>query len=385
MTDAVVTDLVAKAKRIQRPAPPRAPEPRSLDFAALAGRQPPRRHWFVDGWLGGPTLLAARGGMSKSTLTQHLVTLGALGRAYFAPQAQPFTALVVNCEDDHDELWRRQAQICAHEGVDMADLAGRLHIVSRVGCDNALMAMSQGQLQPTPLMEQLRQQVNDLRADVLVLDNVAHLLLADHDDRTVATTFMNAVCGLVNGRPFAPMFVAHVSRAIGSEFTGSVAWENAVRMRWFLGDRLPDLPVEPGETEAAPANVRFLCKRKSNYSAQDFVRFTVSDTGLLVPDHEPEHVTGLMVKLDESKAEEVCIEGFKALQGMGVFPTDGKQSPDYLPRQLVDKRLARGYSKRDLAGAMNRLMTAGRFVRGVVGKYPNRSPRMGLLLQECGA
>jgi len=358
------------------------PEPRALDFRALAGRQPPRRHWFVEGWLGGPTLLAARGGMSKSTLTQHLVTLGTLGRAYFAPQAQPFTALVVNCEDEHDELWRRQSAICAQEGIDMADLAGRLNIESRVGCENALMAMVGGQLTATPFMEQLRQQVNDLRADVLVLDNVAHLLLADHDDRTVATTFMNAVCGLVSGRPFAPIFVAHVSRAIGSEFTGSVAWENAVRMRWFLGDRLPDQPIEPGEEQADASRVRFLCKRKSNYSAQDFMRFTVTDTGLLVPDHEPDHVSGMVAQLDERKAEEVCIAGFKALKAMGLHPSDSKASPDYLPRQLVEKRQAAGYSKKDLAKAMNRLMAAGKFTRGQVSTYSNRTPRMGLVLTE---
>lgn len=360
----------------------RDPEPRRLDFRALSGQHPPPRQWFVEGWLGGPTLVAARGGMHKSTCTQHLATLGALGRPYFAPTAKAFATLIVNCEDDHDELWRRQDLICRQEGVNIGDLEGHLHIESRVGCDNALMVVTGGQLTPTKLMEQLRQQVNDLRIDVLVMDNVAHLLLADHDDRTVVTTFVNAICGLVRGRPFAPVLVAHVSRAIGSEFTGSVAWENAVRMRWFLGDRLPDQPIEPGDEDAQPSSVRFLCKRKSNYSAQDFVRFTVTDGGILVPDHEPQTVSGMVAMLDEKRADEVCVAGFQALKAMGLYPSDSKASPDYLPRQLIEKRLASGYSKADLARAMNRLMTAGKFTRGQVSQYSNRTPRMGLILAD---
>lgn len=361
------------------------PEARVLDFRALAGKEPPRRHWFVEGWLGGPTLLAARGGMSKSTLTQHLVTLGALGRAYFAPHTEPITALVVNCEDDHDELWRREKLICDHEGIDMAELAGRLHIVSRVGCENALMAMSQGQLAATKFMEELREQLNDLRADVLVLDNVAHLLLADHDDRTVATTFMNAVCGLVTGRPFAPIFVAHVSRAQGSEYTGSVAWENAVRMRWFLGDRLPDQSADDDEDRANASRVRFLCKRKSNYSAQDFVRFNVSDAGLLVPDESAlqQGPDGPVSALDEKRAEQICLAGFKSLMGMGLHPADSPSSGDYLPRQIMAKGLGCGFTKTDMVKAMNRLMGKGVFSRDVVSRYSNRSPKYGLVLKEA--
>lgn len=141
------------------PAPLPRRAPRVLNFAFLGSRRAPARPWVRTGWLGYElTLLSGRGGTGKSGLTQHEATAGVLGRAYFAPECEPYTSLVWNCEDEHDDLWRRQERICEHEGIDMADLAGKLHLVSRYGCDNALMAEgAYGVLSTTRLLEELRQ------------------------------------------------------------------------------------------------------------------------------------------------------------------------------------------------------------------------------------
>lgn len=357
-------------------------EPRPLDFAALAGTMPPVRHWFRPGWLGaGPTLLPGGGGVGKSSLAQHEATTGSLGRAYFAEAAEPYKSMIWNCEDQHDDLWRRQHEICEHEQIDMADLPGRLLLISRYGCENALMAHVRGSLVATRLLTELREQVNDERIEVLWLDNTAHFFLGDHDDRTEVTQFINELNGLVQGRPFGVVMLAHVSRALGSEFTGSVAWENAARMRWYLGSRLPDQRLDEGADEAA-TDVRFLCKRKSNYSARDHVRMTMRG-GLLVPDQVAHsHVGGLVSAMDERKAEEVCLAGFRSLCSMGIRTTDGKTTADYLPSQILAKAFACGYSKSDLGRAMNRLMGRGEFVRGVIGKHSNRSDKFGLVLKE---
>lgn len=368
--------------------PDNEPRARALDFATLARQGPaPARSWWLDGWTPrvGGILAAGAGGIGKSQLEQHAATCGALGRTYFAPVVAPYRSLIWACEDEHDELWRRQEAICQHEGVGMAELAGKLHIVSRYGCDNPLMAeVRRNALNPTRLLEELRQQVNDLGVDVLWLDNVAHFLAADHDDRTVVTRFINEICGLVRGRSFAVVFIGHTARAAGSEFTGSVAWENACRMRWYLGERLPDQPLET-EDEPRQTDVRFLCRRKSNYSAKDYVRFQMRN-GLLVPD-EPgaAHTGGLIAALDERRADEVCIAAFRALSTMGLHPSDGKSSSDYLPRQAVAKQLAGAYSKGDLERAMNRLMSRGVLARGVVGRYANRAPKQGLILKQGAA
>lgn len=357
-----------------------AQQSRVLDFRSLAGKKAPARHWFRQDWLGsGMTLLPGKGGEGKSGLAQHEATCGALGRPYFSGECDPYKSLVWNCEDEHDDLWRRQERICAYEEIDIDTLADRMVVESRYGCDNALMAEVRGELLRTRLLEDLRQQVNDHQIDVLWLDNAAHALAGNHDDRAQVTQFINALNGLVTGRPFAVVVLAHVSRAQGSEFTGSVAWENAARMRWYLGSKLPDQQSD-GDSDQGGADLRYLCKRKSNYSARDYVRFSMHD-GLLVPDAmQAGHVGGLVSALDEQRADELCIAGFKSLRTMGLHPTDGKTSPDYLPSQIAAKGLASGYSKSDIARAMNRLMARGTFSRGVVGKYANRSPKEGLVL-----
>jgi putative DNA primase/helicase len=373
----VLEALLATPRRPSVPA-----QPRALDFAALSQRRPPARQWFIPHWLGpGGSTAAGSGGAGKSTLVQEQATLGGIGRALIgeAP-AQPFSSLVINCEDDHNDLWRRQDRICEHWDIDMASLAGKLHIVSRYGCDNALMVETQSGLALTPLFKELREQVNDLKVDALWLDNVAHLFLGNHDDRTHVTTFVNALSGLVTDRAFAFILIAHPGKAQGSEYSGSVAWENAVRMRWYLGNQLPDQRAGDPEDEPPDSDVRYLAKRKANYTAQDYVRFTMED-GLLVPEAAPEGgISGIVSALDERRAEDVCIDGFRKLQAMGLLPSDSKAANDYLPKQLIAKRLNSGYGKADLVKAMNRLMTAGKFTRGQVGVYSNRTPKQGLIL-----
>lgn len=370
--------------------PEDAPEegPRVLDFTALAGVRAPAKHWFRQGWLTtGVGNLSAKGGDGKSTVVQHEATAGAIGRAYFAPECAPYRSLVINCEDDHDDMWRRQERICDHEQIDMASLAGKLHLVSRSGCENALMVETRKDrvLIRTPLFDELREQVNDLGIDVLWLDNAAHVFLGNHDDRTQVTQFINQLNGLVKGRPFGVVIIAHVSRAQGSEYSGSVAWENAARMRWYLGSKLPDQPQAANDDDGDQGNVRYLAKRKSNYSARDYVRMTMRE-GLLVPDHVAQsHVGGLVSAMDDRRAEEVCIAGFRTLCGMGIRTTDGKTSPDYLPSQMVAKGLALGYTKSDLGRAMNRLMGGHVFTRAQIGQHSNRSPKFGLVLKDEAA
>lgn len=364
-----------------------APTPRAqavtLDLRELVDREPPPREWFIRDWLGpGPLLLAAAGGVGKSLLVQQMGTNLALGRDFVgAVEGHPRRSLAWACEDDADELWRRQAAISERLGIAIDEPADNLVLQSRRGVDNVLMAPSAGTLARTRVFEELRQQVNDLKVDVLWLDNVAHLFGGDEMNRGQVTAFINAIAGLVVGRPFAPILLAHTARAAGSEFAGSAAWENAVRMRWFMGNKLPD--QKPGEDDESSADVRFLAKRKANYSTRDYVRFTMSD-GVLVPDAEPDRIGGLVAKLDERKAEEALIAAFKGLRAMGIASTDGKNSPDFLPKQAVLKGLGAPFSTQELTKAMNRLMGRGVFVRGVVGTYSNRNPKQGLVLQTEG-
>lgn len=99
---------------------------------------------------------------------------------------------------------------------------------------------------------------------------------------------------------------------------------------------------------------------------------------------ESEHLKAVVDAEARQRAEAVVRSGFSRLLEMGVQPTDGHTSPDYLPKQLAEKGLAQGFDRKEMAAAMHRLMTAGVFARGVVGRYgSNRTPRQGLVLGDA--
>ena len=361
----------AEGERPPAPMSPRKP----IHWAEFEGRDPPPRTWWLQDWLGpSPTLLAGAGGKGKSSIAQTLGTALATTRNYIAAVAAPLRVLIWFCEDDKNEVWRRQVAICGHFGIQLSDLDDALIIVPRIGCENTLFAMAFGTPGATPLIDELRQQLGDYRADVLILDNIAQVFGANSNDPHHVTQFVNGIQGLVPDRPFAPIFLGHTARSEGSEFSGSAAWENAVRMRWYLGTTLPD--QKPDVDDPIDPNVVFLAKRKANYSAKDYRRLTFRN-GLFVPD-EAEGA-----RFDSGyqaiRAEQVVLVGMAKLAIAGVLPTDGKTSGDYLPSQLVAKGHAAGFGKRELAAAMNRLMGGGKLKREVVGQYSNRSPRFGLV------
>jgi hypothetical protein len=348
--------------------------PAPIDWAGLKGSPPPRTWWLQDWLTPAPTMLAGGGGIGKSLMIQTTATALTSGVRYFTDAVASLRVLIWSCEDDHDEIWRRQEAICRHLGIELADLAGKLTIVPRVGHENTLLDLVFGKPTFTPLLLELREQVNDLHADILVLDNLGQVYGGNESDRHQATLFVNGVHGIVRGRPFAPIFCGHVARTQGSEYSGSAAWENACRMRWYLGRHLPDQRPED-DIEGDP-EVVYLAKRKANYTSRDFRKFRYSD-GLFLP----EDVEG--VRFDQANrndiAERVVLKALGRLRTAGINATDGVTSPDYLPKQVVAKGYAEDHTKQELAAAMNRLMGAGRLKREIVGKYSSRAPRYGLV------
>ena len=61
-----------------------------------------------------------------------------------------------------------------------------------------------------------------------------------------------------------------------------------------------------------------------------------------------------------------------------------RHHPHICPGNLLDYQLADGCSKSELEKAMRQAMLDGKIVRGVIGKYGNRSPKEGLMLNGKG-
>jgi len=95
------------------------------------------------------------------------------------------------------------------------------------------------------------------------------------------------------------------------------------------------------------------------------------------------HMAALMRQTDERQADQVVLRAFKRLQAMGINATDGKTSPNSLPKQVLEKHLGEGLDRTQINDAMNRLMVRGVFRRDVVGQYgANRAKQFGLVLSE---
>lgn len=351
-------------------------EPRKpLSWADLATKEPPPRRWAVKFWLGfgHTTLLVGAGGIGKTLIAQQMASSLALGKSFVDDVAEPLKTLFWACEDDHDELWRRQVAIASWLDAGLDAFTENLVIVPRHGLENALVVAEMGRLLFTPLIGHLTEQAGDLKADVVVLDNVAQLFGASENDRHAVTAFMNALAGALPGK--AVLLLAHPAKAAGSEFSGSSAWENVARTRLFLGSTLPDQKLEADEEPAD--DVRYLSRRKANYSAKDWRRFSLKD-GVLVPD-AVETGGGIVGHLRDQATERIVMEGLKRLNGMSMWPTAAKNSPRYLPKMLADYKYTEGRSMKELGDAMRRLMTDGKLELGKVARYgSNRNPMEGL-------
>ena len=138
------------------------------------------------------------------------------------------------CEDDEDELRRRRNQIAHSLNLQRADVDGRLHLVPRVGDENALMDFPHGLARRTGLFERIIGEARRLRIKLLILDNAAQLFAGNENDRAQVTAFLNAVAAIARQLQCAVLILGHPPKAPGIEFSGSTAWDAVVRSRiWF--------------------------------------------------------------------------------------------------------------------------------------------------------
>lgn len=358
-----------------------AAKPFPLDWPVLSGQEPPERRWAIRGWLGfgHVTLLVGSGGIGKTLIAQQAASCLALGKPFIGDVQGPLKCLMWACEDDHDELWRRQIQLAKWCGAGLDAFTERLVIVPRHGLDNTLVSTEFGKLAYSPLIEELKQQAGDEHAEVVILDNVGQLYGGGENDRHAVTAFLNALSGALPGR--ALLLLAHPSRSSGSEFSGSSAWENVARTRLYLGATLPGEKPDPDAAEPQD-NVRYLARRKANYSPKDWRRLTYAD-GALTPDAVESGGGGIVASIRASNAERTVLAGLARLTTMGVATTDGQRSGQYLPRLLAEYKIDDGLNKRELSAAMRALMLDGKITSGKVGKRANRAPMYGLILADA--
>jgi RecA-family ATPase len=203
----------------------------------LAGQAVPPREWVVDEWVPErcPVLFTGPGGVGKTLLAMQLAVALTLGRDWLGLKTRRKRVLMMLCEDDGGEIHRRLDDITNGYGVRFEDLPDLVYLC-RVGQENTLIGRTRnGLIGPTDLHGSLGAMIADEKIDVLIGDNARHLFDVEEQKGPDVTKAINLFHGLMTPTKGVSILLHHPNKAGTSEFSGSVAWEAAVRSRMFLG------------------------------------------------------------------------------------------------------------------------------------------------------
>lgn len=322
------------------------------------------------------TLATGAGGANKSTFGQQLATCAAGGVSMLGVAVQPGAALYVTAEDDEDRLHWMQEHICRAVGVEMASLAGKLHLVSlrgRLGNELALFD-AEGKLRPTPSFALLKSTIAATEAKLLVLDNAAHLFAGNENDRGQVTAFVNLLYSLCVDLGVTIMLVAHANKA-GDSYSGSTAWLNAVRSQIVLSR--PEGSVDPDE--------RLLTLGKANYARQgEELRFRWHGFALkLDTDLPSDQRAELAASAAAATANARFLELLEKTRLEKRAVSASRAARNFAPRIFAGMTGAKGMKEASFEGALERLLHLGEIVaEGRVYQRENRAWVSGIVRAE---
>lgn len=342
------------------------PAPVYADFASLDDDPPADRQWVVDQWMPMCSVVAlfGGGGIGKSLLAQQLATCVANGVPIFGKAVRMGPVLGLMCEDDTDELRRRQRGVLSHLGRTPRYSSGGIFLQGRAGLDNCLMTFSKDRLpQFTPLLDVIETECERLHPVLVILDNVAQLFGGIENDRFMVTAFCNALSGIAHRHGCAVLLLGHVAKAEGSEFSGSTAWEAAVRTRLWL-ERRDDGLIE-------------LHRKKANYAARDSVVLEYQ-AGALVEINADSG--GAAASLLLAAAERDVLDALDVFTSRQVATSQAPTATTYLPRLADKEGLLKSTTTINARRALAGLIDRGEVLVGQpLGWFkPDRHPAIGL-------
>ena len=164
--------------------------------------------------------------------------------------------IYVGAEDDEDEIHRRLDQIRSEMGLGWGEFID-FHFKSLVGEDAILATFDRSSqtMKATPRLLALEDRIKDLGAVCCAIDTSADVFGGDEINRTQVRQFIGLLRGICRRTHCSILLLSHPSvagMASGSGISGSTAWNNSVRSRFYL---------EMGEDDDA----RTLKFMKSNY------------------------------------------------------------------------------------------------------------------------
>ena len=286
----------------------------------------PEREWTVRDRIpaNNVTLLSGEGSVGKSILSLQLATAVVLGRDWLGTLPEPGAALVICCEDDANELWRRLDLIAQHYGVTFAEFKD-MYLLALAGGDT-LMAVPDrnGIIKITKLFERFHKAACDIQPKLIVLDNAADIYGGSENDRAQVRQFIGILRGVAISAGAGVLLTSHPSLtgiSTGTGLSGSTAWNASVRSRLYFKRAVTEKDEEPDP------DLRVLEVMKSNYGPiGETINLRWKD-GLFVP-------VGGITNLEKLAAEQAAQQLFLTL--LNQFNSQN--------RNICDKASANNYA-----------------------------------------
>lgn len=334
------------------------------NFSDLKSNPPPPREWVIPDWLPLCSVVAlfSLGGLGKTLLAQQMATHVTAGLDIFGQHVMRGPVLGILCEDDNDELRRRQVKINAVMKLD--DTPADLFLEGRVGKTNTLLNFaSQHFPSTTALLNLIDVECAEKKPVLLIIDNIAQVYGGLEIDRHQVTVFCNELSRLAQKHRCCILLLGHTAKAEGSQYSGSTAWEAAVRTRLWL-TRCENDMLE-------------LHRKKANYSGLDCITLQWQDGYLQTMRCS---AAGTYPVNEVTKG--VVAHAIREFTKARISTSNSPQARNYLPRLMREEGKLNDISFQSAKNALSEMVADGTVIPGreLGWQTPSRHLAMGLVL-----
>lgn len=345
--------------------------------------EPPERRFIMPGWIvrGAAGLLGGQDGVGKSLIAQQTASCAAAGASFLGRPIERVRSLYVTCEDPLDELHRRQNAINAALGIEMHHLDGWFRAHSLKGqLGNELATFDdKGRLHPTERYEQLRTTALAFGAQLVFVDNAAHVFPGNENARHDVAAFLGLLERLSQEIDGAVVLLAHPNKQHGqgnkqgNEYSGSTGWSAHVRNRLFLdwADSADGPPTDP--------DMRVLRRSKANYAARgEEIRCRWHHWAFVAESDLPEDERAQLAATAQASADNALFLACLRERNRQERPvSESPASRTFAPLVFAQMAESKGIGRQRLEAALDRLFRIDLIERGFVGRI-NRKDREGL-------
>lgn len=338
-----------------------------VDVFSLLETPAPAQEWLVDGWIPKDvvTLLTGDGEAGKSIIGLQLCLATALGTEWLGMPVEHGRAMFVSAEDDIGEAHRRLERLMpggvsganGPDGPGGPDRRGGFLLWPIAGgTDLALAAGGKnGALAFTPRFAACERAIRAFRPAVVVLDTLGILFGGQENDRAQVQAFVSGVQKWALEAHAAIVVIGHPSKSgmeSGLGYSGSTAWNNAVRSRLYLKK------VKDGNVAESKSTRRVLTLMKANrgVSGSDIALRMIGGRMLREGDGDASEVKALR----QAEARDAVMQMTAELTKAGVRLSASAHAGNYAPKVMGAHALGAAFTREELQSAMVALLADGR-------------------------